>query len=625
MLTAPSLPDIPIPNYMDCYVETDQHKQLIPYLDSNGTDGLVYLTGVTGSGKTTLLKAVFNHENNNIVISGKTAIITFVWKPSEDEKLNPSYSVNVHYANFLLACVDKIFESFSVPSYQQNPNELLSFIKKNDFDFFSQGRGEGQTKINNLQNFNLLKFAILSLRYALTNCGIENIIFLFDELEEAGKGQKGEELEIVVIELAYTIKHFLSSRPLKARTEEKFRFTVLISCRHYVYRMITNKKKQSPNKFWNKVNAEAQSETMIDIPNPPSLILLLSKRKDVIIETLKSDKDKKEFNEVFSITSEILSQCEKIILALSIGNIRDAYKYIQYLLFNKRWLQRKENVNGAFFISSSRKDYNLTLPSFLRALALRENTVYTHESIIPNLLDNTNGKKDLSVLIVLSFFISKQNDPELRRDFNSQFDFSEEFESLVDKLFQNDSDHIYKAYAFLLNERVILRSSHCCQADAADDPKLDADPSTWKYVYLAKQASILWDLLEQNSVLFEMFMDDVKIKKCVQSKDDLKKRSFLQFNVLAFKECLCYLETLIDVENEMLTNLSACSHIDEYRENFGYTPICRHLYNGLKKSFDVYYRDRNIEKSKEYSEELEEKLNELSKTMDSLELFNLDS
>ncbi len=622
MLTAPSLTDIPIPNYMDCYVEMEQHKQLLPYLDAKGPDSLVYLTGVTGSGKTTLLKAVFDQENNGIVINGKTAIITFVWKPSDDEKNHPCYSVNIHYANFLLACINKISKIYGVPTYKQNVFEFLEFIENNDFDFYAQGNGEGEEKIKSLQNFDLLKFAMLYLRYMLSKCEIENVVFLFDELEEAGKDNNGEELEIVVIELAYTIKHFLSSRTIEARVNEGFRFTVMISCRHYVYRMVTNKKKQIPNRFWLKVNAESQSETMIDIPNPPPLILLLSKRKEVIMDSLTLEKDKAEFNEVFLIACEILSLCGDIILALSIGNIRDAYKYIQYLLFNKRWLQRKENINGGFSISSSREDYNLTLPSFLRALALRENTVYTHESIIPNLLDNTNGKSDLSILIVLSFFICKQNDPELRQDFGSQFDVAEEFESLIDRLFADDSDHIYKAYSFLLNERVILRSSHCCQADAADDPHLDGDPKTWKYVYLAKQASILWNLLEQNSVLFEMFVDDIKLEKCIQSKEDLKKRSFMQFNILAFQECLCYLEKLICVENDMLKNLSSRSLLKEYRENFGYSPICYHLFNGLKKSFDVYFRDRNIDKNKERMEELEKQLKKLSDTMNKLELFN---
>ena len=59
-LTAPSLLDMQISNYMDCYVKLEQHKQLETYLDADGPDGLVYLTGVTGSGKTTILDAVFN-------------------------------------------------------------------------------------------------------------------------------------------------------------------------------------------------------------------------------------------------------------------------------------------------------------------------------------------------------------------------------------------------------------------------------------------------------------------------------------------------------------------------------------------------------------------------------------
>ena len=119
---------------------------------------------------------------------------------------------------------------------------------------------------------------------------------------------------------------------------------------------------------------------------------------------------------------------------------------------------------------------------------------------------------------------------------------------------------------YLLKSRILLRSSHCCQADSADDPCLDDEPGKWQYVFIAKQASILWKLLSQNSVLFELFVDDVMLETHIQTENDMNNRKFLQFNYLAFKESINYLLHLIDVENSMIKKLSSRSYLEEYKK-----------------------------------------------------------
>lgn len=622
LLTASSLNDMHIKNYMDCYVKLPQHEQVEKHLEITGNDSLVYLTGVTGSGKTTLLKAALKHKNNNIVFNDETAIIAFVWKATEKAKQNSARNLEKHYANFLIACINEISEKYHIKRYDEKPTDFLEFIKDNDLDFFSQSYAKGKKKIMELHKEDPIKLAIFALRFVVTQSPIKNIIFLFDELEEAGKDIKGQALETKIIEVAYSIKHFLSLREEEIKEKENFRFTVMISCRHYVYRMITSKKQDCNNEFWTKVNAEAQSEKMIDLSNPPALLDLLNYRREPIRQSLKNDEDKEEFDEVFSIVKDIVVQCGDVIMALAIGNIRDAFKYIQYLVFNKRWLQRKESVNGAFSISASKNDYNLSLPSYIRAIGLRENVVYSSGSIIPNLLDNTEGKGDLTVLIVLSFFINKQNDPNFRSDFSSQFDLNTEFNALIEKIFPEEKESIYKSLNFLLKSRVLLRSSHCCQADSADEPCIEDEPGKWQYIFIANQANILWNLFSQNSILFELFVDDVMLKKCIQTGNDLSKRCFIQFNTLAFKESINYLLYLIDVENEMLKKLSSRAYLDEYKNNFGTVSICKHLYLGLKKSFDVYYRDK--EDGKEYNEILD-LLDTVLNKLNSSEMLNCKS
>lgn len=591
LLTAPSLKDMPIDNSMDCYVRFPQHNQLETYLKPNGIDGLVYVTGVTGSGKTTLLNAALKNKDNDIVINDTTAIITFVWSPTEAEKGKKKANIESNYSNFILACADRIIEEFNIKHYKFAEGPFIKYIKDNDFAFYSQGRTTNKYSVNKLKHHDPIKFSLFALRYAILNCKINNVVFLFDELEEAGRGKKGEPLEIILVEIAYRIKHILSSRTNEAKRSEKIRFTVIISCRHYVYRMITNKKTQHPNDFWSKVNAEAQSETMIDLPSSPDLSELLRKRKDVIIKTLPIEA-REEFEEVYYLTHDILLKCSNVITSLAIGNIRDVYKYIQYLLFNKRWFQKKESENGAFSIKSCRSDYNLMLTSYLRCLALRENTVYTSESIIPNLLDNTNGKEDLCVLITLSFFITKQNDPELRNDFRSQYDVNIEFNSLVERIFPKKIDTFMEALNFLLHEKILLRSAFSCQEDSVDEPNVSEEIDKWKNVYLSSQANVLWKLLGQNSVLFEMFIDDIKIDNCIQCQDDLAKRSYLQFNELSFKECINYLNSMVDYESLIWEDLLTRSFLKDYKENFGETPIVKHLYNGLSNSFQTYYKNK---------------------------------
>lgn len=69
----------------------------------------------------------------------------------------------------------------------------------------------------------------------------------------------------------------------------------------------------------------------------------------------------------------------------------------------------------------------------------------------------------------------------------------------------------------------------------------------------------------------------------------------------------------------MLQNLASKNYSDEYKNNFGDTPICKQLYLGLKKSFDAYYREK--EDSKEYNE-LSTALTDLLNKIDSNILNN---
>lgn len=617
LLTASSLKDMPIPNYMDCYVKFAQHDQLETYLEPDGVNGIVYVTGVTGSGKTTLLNAALKNKNNDIIINNTTAVITFVWNPTEAEKSQYNANIELNYSNFILACSDKIIEMYKMESYRSQEDSFINYIKNNDFAFYSQGRTAKKYSLNKMKRHDPIKYSILVLRYTISKCKINNVIFLFDELEEAGRGKSGEPLEIILVEIAYRIKQLLSSWTNEPKRAENMRFNVIISCRHYVYRMITNKKNQQPNDFWSIVNAESQSETMIDLPSSPDLIELIKKRKEVIMSSL-SHEDREEFEEVYSLTYDILTKCSEVIKAIAIGNIRDVYKYIQYLLFNKRWFQKKESERGAFSIKSCRTDYNLMLTSYLRCLALRENTVYTTESIIPNLLDNTNGKDDLHILITLSFFITKKNDPELRHDFRSQYDVNLEFNSLINKIFPNKRDSFMNSLNFLLKEKILLRSAFCCQEDSVDEPNINENSNKWKNVYLSSQANILWKLLGQNSVLFEMFIDDIKLKKCIQCQEDLTNRSYLQFNELSFKECINYLDTMIDYEALIWEDLQTRSYLKEYKENFGSKPIVNHLYNGLENSLNTYYKDRE---DTAYFE-LKQLIQDVSNKMDKKSIFN---
>lgn len=180
------------------------------------------------------------------------------------------------------------------------------------------------------------------------------------------------------------------------------------------------------------------------------------------------------------------------LLNLNIKNARSTLSTIKTLVYNRRWIQRdyKETVSGAFRIESIRQ-YDTTPATLIRAIGMEESQIYSsNESIIPNLLRNTQNEDDhLFILLTLKYFMELSNYKHM--NWNNSLDI-EKFYHETDMIFKDAQYQQYfkDSIQYLLTKRMLLRSIDQLQIDTK--PVSSSNANDMKKAYVSDAALDLW-------------------------------------------------------------------------------------------------------------------------------------
>ncbi|MCH5297812.1 MAG: hypothetical protein J1E85_09090 [Ruminococcus sp.] len=583
-LLAPSANQLNKVDFDEIYLPIpDAEKFLSSVLVKSPVDKVLYLTGLTGSGKSMILKSVFRCGGMTPRFCDNTLIIPFSFDnfSSGDLQLNSNKGIETVFSNMLSCACEKIEANCpNLKRVEGNEEDFFEMVKNSRGDYTQVADTWPRPPINErMKRFiseNPIPFHSAVLKYYLNQdaCDIDNLIILVDDVEGAG-----EKNELLPVKVAYRVITCLENIP----ASKEWSAHLVISCRNYVYRLLIDNNYTPEHQY---IETYTESD-VFHIESAPAVIEIAKKRYDAISKKESSEKWKTALDVVLLLIGSIDSSIGEFILNIKIRNIRKALSLTKQIVYNKQWIQRDyiEDVPGAFSIDSV-KDYNVTPAALIRAIGMRESLIYcSNESDIPNIMYNAEDL-DLYPLLVLKYCIIRRNSKY--SNWNDTINLKYFYERIA-YTFQENSNYVNKfkkACEYLILNRLLLRSIDQLQDNAL--PVSEQNVSKIDQVYLSNSAVDLWDMLGKNSVILEMYIDDIWIDNSERTNS---KHQFRGFDFENFQSALRYLDALIEIESVMKSHTDNIGRRAEYIDLFGDDSICMHLLKGLKNSVIAFFKE----------------------------------
>ena len=164
-----------------------------------------------------------------------------------------------------------------------------------------------------------------------------------------------------------------------------------------------------------------------------------------------------------------------------------------------------------------------------------------------------------------SIFCSGRTPDQVRRQLNKRFS------STIDYLYDNG---------------ILLRSLYDIETE--DKQQIKRHYAGSYKLYLAPKGYAIYKMLEDNSVLMEVYRDDIET--------NIEKNDVLTYDLSSFDKfvyLLRYLEEHFSFEKRMIAQ--ALFAPDEYIENIGNSFITAHLLTGLIRNYRTYFSSKGKE------------------------------
>lgn len=583
-LLAPSANQLNKVDFDEIYIPNPiAEKFLSSALEKSPVDKVLYLTGLTGSGKTMILKSVFRCFGMEPRFINHTLIIPFSFDSfaSKDLQLNCNEGIETVFSSMISDACQKIEHTYpNLKKVQGNEEDFFKMVEKSRGDYTQVADTWPRPPINErIKRFirdNPIPFHSSVLKYYLNQnaCDINNVVILVDDVEGAG-----EENELLPVKVAYRVLTCLENLP----TSKEWSSHLVISCRNYVYRLLIDNNHTPEHQY---IETYTESD-VFHIESAPAVIDIAKKRYNAISQKESNEKWKTALDVVLLLIGNIDSSIGEFILNIKIRNIRKALSITKQIVYNKKWIQRDytEAVQGAFSIDSV-KDYNVTPAALIRAIGMGESMIYcSNESHIPNIMYNADDS-DLYALLVLKYCLIRRNSKY------SNWNDSINIYYFYDKIAYTFQENIHyikkfkKACEHLILNRLLLRSIDQLQDNAL--PVNEQNVGKINQVYLSNSAVDLWDMLGRNSVIFEMYIDDIWIDNSERTNN---KHQFRGFDSENFKYALRYLNVLIEIEKSIKYHTDNIGRKAEYIDLFGDDSICLHLLYGFKNSVIAFFKE----------------------------------
>lgn len=557
-------------------------SRLFPFTAHMDSDRCVFLTGLTGCGKSSVLTHMFHVDiNRKICIENRSLYILFSFDHAM--AIRSKDDIRRYFINTIKSVSEEIGEIIAKKGITTNDDDFFEYVKTVRRDDLQYASGTKSERLRKLAEKDEVEYYTLELKYYLSVLKtIDHVVLIVDDIESVGS-----RMELVPVDLGLTLWSCFKRQPKGSKVWSS---GVIISCRHYVYRMILEHCVDAHYIIESGINSQTLESYPIDdeinISKTVRLADIIRKR----VPALASTKKEKRWEDACAIVEQILEKTDSMfgdfITKICIFNIRKSLQILQKVVLNKQWIQRawRESTPGAFNIDDIRQ-FNLNPPCLLRAIALDEGNIYTEDSIIPNILFNSEETaSDLISIITLKAFFRRTNE----RAINWKMCLDRDTITQNVKCILPEASHPYvdQAIEYLIKRRLLLRSKSKAQDDGYDINSENID--SIEKVYVSAAAFALWNQLGRSSVMLELYIDDIFFEP---SRDFRERQSFSTFDDDAFEQCIEFVEKAAHLEAEIRTKAYNRGLSSKVSDVIGDDFIATHLLTGLIYSRNAYYKN----------------------------------
>ena len=587
------------------------------FIDLEG-DVTKFLVGYTGVGKTTLIRNIFQVFDRKISEKDGNLVIYFSLY-----SMMPAIHGGINNAvqNGIISALEMATTYLSGSSYAERLlsydekyyKELFYYINENNESFIHNYRNSPKYTekldkeniymriLNWLEEEDPLDYALSQFKFYLkrSNKQFKNIILIFDDIEA-----KSIEYHNELIELSWHIK-----KCLQAYKDRNYTFKILITLRNYSFRMQQIRLKEAFR--------EIDKNDIILKDSVPNLSKVLDVRlnyilshKNILSKVKERDTWKIAAKNLNIILNKLYGQYDQMLLALTHNDIFKSMKLLMRIVTNKKHLGKYEIFNnGAFIIEPQRYSfrnylYDQTMPGnddVFYSLVYGEAEGY--QDIGDYYLSNIMHYKkvegvetELFGIYIIQFLINEKIYMG-----NTEYDgfktkeggeIVETILNIFDLCNDNEKELMNRGIRAMMKKLyeggVLLQS--IIEPKREDGNSFSREYSDDLQVYLSLRGFQLYQMLKANSLLFEVYRDDIDT--------DMEDNDILTLNLSKFrrlKYCLMYTSYLFRKEARYLRNIS---DKNLYRDVLGNEIATSILMKGIKESIFTYYNYDSEDKDK---------------------------
>lgn len=598
------------------YVEqsTDEYSKFFDVFINNLSSDIKFFIGYTGVGKTTFLKHYFGYKTMGFTQYGENAIVVPAsWDGRKISDNNYEQELKIQISNILNNLVSYLYNDYEHLILEES-KEIIEFINATRSDIITSLTIQeiaqakelsitiDQAKLQKSKDLSPIEFSSSLLKYVIEkhSNNINQLIFIVDDLETLAQHK-----------LCSLVTTYLSIYDCMHNTKNVPIVNLLFSLRPHSFRFL---RENIEHKYINAYGNFLQNENSRIIKNqiPDVREILLSRFDDVFSKTEKPGNPgtwlvaKRAFYEIIaSLDDNII----KTVTEICHLNIRAIIDCLHMILSNRVWCQNYSEYSEYPTVKTN--DYRFDIVNVIRTLACGENSVYTGKNdlqfnqqnvsnvlsrprfddsdvFIPNILVDPETKEcDILPVMIIQYlegYFSSQTSTPPQTEFISRKMLCDNFITVFGGYISRDK--IDRTIDYLFSNRIIRKSIISKDTDITINSLLEED-----YIYLTLKGSRLLTMFESDSVLLEIYREDIK-----RNYDREKLIYKSSFELISEDNRKALFEDLIKLIEEIYYNEDTYQvHIIDneavafYEPTF---PISNRLLYGVEKSL---YRSQNID------------------------------
>ncbi len=609
----------------DLYVEhvNDEYKKSFDLFFSGNDSDVKFFVGFTGVGKTTFTKHYLKYKTLGIAsFNSDSLIIPNSWDGIRVSDEAYKREIDDQISNVIDCLIEVLYKPYEELIVSECDNILeymkqirIGIITSLSIEEIKQSAKIGctinQIKLQKIKDKYPVELSSVLLKYIIEKHNdqrIKRLIFVVDDLETLSQSK-----------LRYIIESYFKIYACMHNTINEPIVNLLINLRPHSFRFLKQDiVPQYANSYGNYLNSESYRLIKNEIPD---IRIIFKKRFEDAIQHTPEPGNPATWEIAKNIFYEIIDDFDdsviKMISDLCHMNIRAITDCFQLILSNRVWCQEFREYTE--YPNVNKIDYHFDIVNVVRTLACGENPIYTGKKdiqfnpknlsnvqsrpsfddsnvFIPNLIADVNTKEcDVLPLIIIKY-LDGYFSPEINTQLQTEFIPRNTLSNNLMEIFGGniDKERIEQTIDFLFENRIIRKSIISKDSDEKINTLEEDD-----YLYLTLKGSRLFIMLESDSVLLEIYREDVK--RIYNDEKSYKSSYELIFNnerEILFMDLIELVYELYYSEDNYQKHIQKSEEVSSfYSMDF---PITQQVLSGVKKSLS---RSQNIafeKKSKLY-------------------------